>query len=364
MREMPLLLCYNRTVGGPLGLLSRNENGLTFALGFILTESPVFLRHFLELLGITRINGRGGVSVKQVKLQRHCRVDDARGITDLEVEGVDFYLIIEAKKRGWPTQDQLAKYAEDLAVSHAPQRILCALGVPPESESETRTWKPGGNVRFCHLRWYEILNVARATMPLVGAGARQLLSEFEDLIEEVIGMQSYNTEVLVRDIRFEHESRDLFHDQCLYNAGPIKGAEPLFFAPNFTKDAPLGMDGIQFISRVYYQDRFNIHDKNGARAALEKAKEIVDSRWKVLEKRKTTKNTVAYLKSLPGFWDLGVKKMPRIWKDKAVVTIFFLGIPMRLPVPVRKQGGMIVPGFSVLLGVRCMNPTYRRRAAA
>lgn len=39
-RDAVRLLIHDRPVDGVLGLLSRNENGLTFALGYALERSP------------------------------------------------------------------------------------------------------------------------------------------------------------------------------------------------------------------------------------------------------------------------------------------------------------------------------------
>jgi hypothetical protein len=177
-----------------------------------------------------------------------------------------------------------------------------------------------------------------------------LLLEYSAFIEEVIAMQSYNTEVLVRSINFSDPSSDLYYGSLVYNGGPRENSEPLFFAPCFDRNAPLGMEGIQFISRVYYQDRFDIHDANGAQLALSHATEIIKSKTQQLAKRKTTAETINYLNTLHAKWSRGIRRMPAIWpKDHNIVRVLFLGEPMRLPTPLTKHGGMIGPGFGMML---------------
>gem|GEM_PF-3662237 len=163
-------------------------------------------------------------------------------------------------------------------------------------------------------------------------------------------MPSYDVEVLVRDIKFPHESSSLYYDHLLYNSGAKRIAEPLFFAPNITKPAPLAMDGIQFISRVYHIDRFNVHNRQEAHSALERARKLINERIAVLKRRKTTKDSITYLSDLPSKWARGIRRMPHVWpSDKKNVAILFLGEPMRLPMAVKKKGGQIPPGFNLTL---------------
>src|SRR4051812_9176419 len=102
MPHATLLLCHDRYVNGPFGLLSRNENGLTFALGFLLARHKPLLIEFLREL---RIPCKSVHNIN-INLQKGCSEEDIRGITDVEIQSPDFYLIIEAKKASWPLPDQ------------------------------------------------------------------------------------------------------------------------------------------------------------------------------------------------------------------------------------------------------------------
>jgi hypothetical protein len=285
-----------------------------------------------------------------IQLQRRSNSEDDHGITDIEVAGVDFHLIIEAKKHGWATVSQLKMYADRLRLKTSGHLFLCSLGVAPVCDSHARRYAPDPRIKMIHARWHDVLEVVRTVSATTDGDSTDLLVEFAELIEEVIQMQSYDIEVLVRDIKFSDKSKELYYRNFLYNGGPRGTLEPLFFAPNFTKDSLVGMDGIQFISRVYYRDRFDIHNARNAAEALDQAQKLLPDRVEKLKKRKTTSQSVSYLESLPAHWKRGIEQMPSIWPtDKNEVAVYFLGKPMRLPVPLRKEGGMVAPGFNLTL---------------
>ena len=86
-------------------LLGQKEDDITYSVGYALSESPSFLKVFLNNIGYS---GEYTSDLK-VHLQNH---GENKGYTDIEIiEQGRLHIIIEAKK-GWefPSSDQLDKY--------------------------------------------------------------------------------------------------------------------------------------------------------------------------------------------------------------------------------------------------------------
>lgn len=105
-------------------LLGTNENDVTFAIGWCLSESPAFLRRVVSNCGA---NVAAPAKV-HIRLQRYDRDDERIGITDIEIASTEVHLIIEAKC-GWslPTVKQMGKYASILRRSKAADRRLVVM---------------------------------------------------------------------------------------------------------------------------------------------------------------------------------------------------------------------------------------------
>lgn len=97
MRSLHSLRVRDAPATGPLHLLRRNENALTFALGHALQQVPVLLTAFFERFALPPRNLR---TTLHIVLQE--RVD--LGITDIEILNPNgtLHVVIEAKLGGWP----------------------------------------------------------------------------------------------------------------------------------------------------------------------------------------------------------------------------------------------------------------------
>jgi hypothetical protein len=256
------------------------------------------------------------------------------------------HVVFEAKKTGWPHARQLQKYAR--TISDLPgRRILCPLGVPPVSASPVKSWDPGGGIVLRHLRWIDVLRIVLRAHKRDGGA---LLGEYARLVKEVIGMQVYDREVLVRDVKWGERSFELFFRHCLYNCQASEVAEPLFFAPCFSGKAEPIVKGVHYFSRVYYKSTFAFGDRRAAEDALGEAEGVIRKKLDVLSRKRRAADQIKYLTELPQFWKKGVETMLR-WKvDRGEQhAVFFLGKPMPLPRPVFKRGKMIPVGFSMTL---------------
>lgn len=150
MRSSPTLSAYRRPVDGPLHLLSRSENGLTFAFGYALARAPRLLDLFLADLGL------------QGSAARHLSISlqepDKDGITDIELwlPKRRLLAIIEAKKDGWPGRPQLSRYARRLEQHGVGRSALVPLGVPPQVPAISDVRQLRG-IRVVSRRWADVL---------------------------------------------------------------------------------------------------------------------------------------------------------------------------------------------------------------
>lgn len=341
MPHGPRLSAYRRPVLGPLHLLSRSENGLTFAMGYALALVPRFLEAFLEDLRLPR----SAASQLRITLQE----PNEDGITDIELwlPGRRLLAIVEAKKGGWPGPEQLSRYARRLQENGIGRSALVPLGVQPQVPplSEMRSLR---GVRIASRRWADTLRLV--TDSLAGRNDEQagILDELKALIQEVIKMRSYDREVLIRDLKIAHTSHQLFLDHNIYACQTRERSEPLFFAPCFTGAKNRSSNGIHYVSRVYSRSLVYIRKAETLKTALEEAKEAVGRIAKALRTKKTARDQLEYLDGLPQKWSKGFRVLhEKGWRDQTAV--FFLGDPMRLPVPLAKKGSMVPIGFSMTL---------------
>jgi len=174
----------------------------------------------------------------------------------------------------------------------------------------------------------------------------QLLTELAELIQEVTVMRSYDREVLVRDMDAQSPSYRLFFDHNIYACQPNERAEPLFFAPCFTKSDSSIQNGIHYVSRVYHRAVVKLDDKREVVGALNDAEGLIDDQVKVMSRRKGAADDIGYLKSLPRKWRRGGAHHSARWR-RDTNAVFFLGDPARLPVPLMKRGLMVPVGFSI-----------------
>lgn len=103
---MPQLYLHNKRIESIFELLGRDENDITYSVGWALHSSPAFLRRFLK----ETIHYEGDLTEVTIRLQDYRKT---QGITDIEIRMPgEFYVVVEAKK-GWslPGVRQLKKYA-------------------------------------------------------------------------------------------------------------------------------------------------------------------------------------------------------------------------------------------------------------
>lgn len=140
----PTVLIYDRPVTTPFGLLGRDENALSFALGYTFAKCPRLLRHFLRHIGVGGLQGES-LNEVEITLQRH----EHGGITDVEISlPGKLFVVVEAKVGlSLPTLEQCLKYLPRFERNKASRQRLVALVASPATSlldkyrSQNRTLK-------------------------------------------------------------------------------------------------------------------------------------------------------------------------------------------------------------------------------
>ena len=151
------LFIYGKPRTNVFQLLGFDENSATYALGWTLSQCPVFLNAFVSHIAGEHLESFDG----RIDLQKKSGSDN--GFTDLEIcYGSELHCIIEAKK-GWvfPPETQLGKYKPRLDQEGA--RIKRMVSVSAMStEIAQRQFIDG--VPLIHLSWRDICSLARESL--------------------------------------------------------------------------------------------------------------------------------------------------------------------------------------------------------
>ena len=151
-----MLLIRSRQPTNCFGLGSRDENSATFALAWMLEQSPALRGGLLEHCGAACDSSRIAI-----ECQRHEREG---GFTDIEIRaGADLHAIVEAKA-GWsiPDRAQLLRYAARFMATPTRTRLLITLSAA-SSEYAGRRLEAIDGVQLVHLSWTELLQLIERT---------------------------------------------------------------------------------------------------------------------------------------------------------------------------------------------------------
>jgi hypothetical protein len=181
------IIAYGQTVRSPFGLRGRDENALTFAMGYALSQSPSFLQAVLRAAGLGGLS-RNSLERADIHLQR--RGHGKTGITDVEIV-VDKlrHVIIEAKVGlAMPTPDQIAKYLERLQETSAKQKRLVVLTDQPTDAAKPLVSQLSSASKdlVTALQWCDVQDAAARVLHTkeCGRAERPWLRNFVRFVEE------------------------------------------------------------------------------------------------------------------------------------------------------------------------------------
>lgn len=182
------LRLHGSSIDTVFDLLGRNENDMTFALGWGLSRSGAILRRFVE-----RVAPDAGLEPPVVvELQEHDRADG--GYTDIELVSADLHVIVEAK-RGWdpPSDAQLRRYEARLARAARPvQRIviLTQNGAETVVRHQVGPWQPAPPAAIEVLGWSDVVSLVRSASRGGPLAERRLAAELATYLRGVADMRN------------------------------------------------------------------------------------------------------------------------------------------------------------------------------
>ncbi len=219
-------------------LLGTNENDVTFAIGWCLSESPALLRRVVSSCGAQVADP----TKVHLRLQRYDRDDERIGITDIEIASTDLHLIIEAK-RGWslPTAQQMNKYVPILHRSKAADKRLVVLtrwGTETKAVVEGELGSAIDGFPIVALGIYDVIRAARAAQSEeTSRRSRLFLAELVTYLEGAGYLTSHrDTRVHVVALNSNISEMGIRYEQVPYELGaywyPEKAPWPKM-PPNF-----------------------------------------------------------------------------------------------------------------------------------
>ena len=227
-------------------LAGKNEDALTYALGFLLARDPELCAKLVRLCGVKP--ARSFKSEYAVHLQEI--TDRTFGRRDIVIEAGESRIVIEAKiGKAEPTAKQLLKYAKDSAKwkKFATGMVvsLTQVKLSPAVQEEVVSKLPHKpKVGFKAIQWHQVIDLVLRHGPSDGSEVSQyLFDEFIRYIRRDYDMGYYDAEIKIQDTN--PENAKVFQEGWLQLTS-YRIKSPLYVAPYFTGKNV----GISMISRV------------------------------------------------------------------------------------------------------------------
>jgi hypothetical protein len=192
---MTVLFLHGRKIETIFDLLGREENDMTYALGWALAQSPQFLKQLAEMLGLME----GNSERLRIHLQEH---QSSKGFTDVEIHDPgESHVIIEAK-RGFtvPSKEQLSKYAARLNHSsdNPKTRLLVVLAESDRQELwlDRHVPKEIDGIAVKSISWHKFKKSAERAAQLGIHAEKHLLRQFIQYLGAATTMQNQNSNVV------------------------------------------------------------------------------------------------------------------------------------------------------------------------
>lgn len=199
------LAISGRKVSSPFGLMGKDENALSFALGYTFQQCPELLWRFLREIGVSGVR-RSSLDSVEIDLQRHSSDGKEGGITDIEIRlpGA-FHVIIEAKIRfAVPALAQCQKYLRRLDAEKEPQQKLVAMVQSPNdsfaAEYAATDPKLGDRLRSFHWAQFLGLCVRLLGSDAVSDPSKDWLHRFLAFLNQEYPMRAFSDEVMILPI--------------------------------------------------------------------------------------------------------------------------------------------------------------------
>ncbi|NLJ45688.1 MAG: hypothetical protein GX430_03925 [Treponema sp.] len=282
-------------------LLGYTERGISLAFAYLLSKNKNALYIFLRYIGVDIRNSYSNYLKTDISVEHH----HAEGRTDIEILQADeFHVIIECKVGANKVRRQRTQY---LSAFHGTnQKVLCFI---TQVNDFNKTSIEGVSVR--NIGWIELVNLFDGNRQLNDP----LSSSFLKFAKRGYKMRNQK-EILIQDVSERIELTNFFENQ-IYRRDVVFGS-PLYFAPYFTRNADTkDGEGISYLSKVLGILTMRTKDLENYNDDL---MEFAEGDKELIEK-----------------WKEGVNRYANRSDEH---TYFFLGRPVRLKVPLRKDGGI------------------------
>lgn len=188
---MAELLLHGRSVQTVFQLLGEHENDLTYSLAWALSQSPEFLKAFVQVT-LNILPARENVTILLQNPEK-----DA-GITDIEIESPgQFFILIEAK-RGWSLPDklQLEKYAFRKAFSaneRFPRKIFVLSECSREYALVHLAATTINGVEIVPISWKNVSDIACRARQRASHAEKRILTELITYFRGLMTMQNIDS---------------------------------------------------------------------------------------------------------------------------------------------------------------------------
>ena len=190
---MAELYLHKRKVDSVFQLVGEHENDITRSLAWALSQGPSFLRQFLYKAVDVKVYANDVI----IRLQQH---EKDGGITDIELESPQFYVIVEAK-RGWnlPSSGQLKKYAERSSFKESRARFKRLVAIsecsPEYAELHLEICKVAG-VTIQPVSWKDVAILATKAQSEGTYAEKRLMRELLTYLRGLMTMQKLDSNLV------------------------------------------------------------------------------------------------------------------------------------------------------------------------
>ena len=201
---------HGRQITSVFQLLGKQENDITKAISFLLSNSKSFLSLFLNHCGIKE-DYLDNVFITYQEQQDN-------GITDIEIykSGV-YHIVIEAKiNYNLPSDKQLEKYADNLIKIGEPNNYIFTMSNLRAEIAENDLKKDIKGIPIRHISYSDVLDIAKRCTNKVKREEKVFLRHFISFMKGIIDMQDKrsNTVYVVAldgDSIKEHDEKRQYH---------------------------------------------------------------------------------------------------------------------------------------------------------
>lgn len=185
------LSLHHRAVESVFELIGDDENGISYALGWVLAQSPKFLKTFIRGVNKQRLKFREN----SINLQEYgCD----GGFTDFEImiDG-EFYAIIEAKKGlRVPEVTQLRRYRPRFGQHPNCKKLFITLSNTSTPVAKEQLPEKIYSVPVRHVSWAEMVRFLNLALRVARGRERSTLLSFKNYVNKVIAMPNNQTNLV------------------------------------------------------------------------------------------------------------------------------------------------------------------------